>query len=172
METRITGASDDLIELEGQITEEFTGGWYDDAKYAGDILAFSDGTLLEVLYDSDGIWRVKRLAEGACDYSHTPGSVAEDRPDVAVLRGDLRWVVKSERGQYSPHIVKQAGPLTARGWRRSQNGKRRRARGRGFGTDTGSIAPVSIPSPSAVPPRRCGTMRPSSAKHEMTFLFS
>lgn len=107
--TKIYGASDDLIELEGQITEEFNGGLYrDEAGPRGDILAFSDGTLLEVEYDRDGIWRIRRLVAGACEYQHTPGELTSDTADVAVLTGDLRWVVKSERGQYSPCIVKVA----------------------------------------------------------------
>lgn len=105
MQTKIYGASDDLIELEGQISEEFNGGGDE-----GDILAFSDGTLLEVLYDKDGIWRIKQLAAGTCVFAHKAGSVKDDTPDEAVLTGDLKWVVKSERGQYSPHIVKTKKP--------------------------------------------------------------
>jgi len=107
-ETKVYGASDDLIELEGQITEEFSHSTYqDDAQSA--ILAFSDGTLLEVRYDDDGIWRISKLADGACEYSHKSGSVSEDTPDEAVLRGDLKWCVKSERGQYSPAFAKKRG---------------------------------------------------------------
>lgn len=107
-ETKIYGASDDLIELRGQIDEEFNGGHYDDDDpNAADILAFSDGTLLEVKYDSDGIWRIKQLVAGACEFQHKAGSVVDDTPDEAILRGALRWVVKSERGQYSPLIVKR-----------------------------------------------------------------
>jgi hypothetical protein len=63
---------------------------------------------LEVLYDKDGIWRIKRLVAGRCDFEHKSGSVKDDTPDEAILRGDLHWVVKSERNQYSPFIVKKA----------------------------------------------------------------
>lgn len=102
-ETTITGASDDLIELDGAVREEFSGGGVD-----GDILAFSDGTLLEVIYDEDGIWRVKRLAGGSCKFEMVQtGDVAADTFDIAKLTGDIAWVVKSERGQYSPLIVKR-----------------------------------------------------------------
>lgn len=108
-ETKIYGASDDLIELEGQIREEFNHyGSGDDSKAA--ILAFSDGTLLEVEYDDDGIWRIKRLAEGSCEYEHKAGSVEKDTPDYAILRGELRWAVKSERGQYNPCFARKPSP--------------------------------------------------------------
>jgi hypothetical protein len=103
MEIRITGASDDLIEIEGDIREEFSGGDKD-----GDLLAFSDGTLLDVTYDNDGIWRIKRLVAGSCAFEHQAGDVQADTFDIATMRGDIAWVVKSERGQYSPLIVKKA----------------------------------------------------------------
>jgi hypothetical protein len=103
--TQIYGASDDLIELRGLIEEEFSHdpGWSKDDQQDA-ILAFSDGTLLSLSYD--GIWRITRLVAGSCGYSHTPGSETEDTNDVVVLTGDLKWCVKSEKGQYSPHIVK------------------------------------------------------------------
>ena len=95
--TKITGASDDLIELKGQITEEFSHNSYEVA-----ILAFSDGTLLEVTYDNDGIWRIKQLAAGSCSFSLKPGIVADDTFDEATLTGDLKWCVHAIRGQYNP----------------------------------------------------------------------
>lgn len=97
METMITGASDDLIELEGQLHEELNP-----PSDEPSLLAFSDGTLLEIEYDKDGIWRIRQLAKGACEFSLTPGSVDDDTFDVATLKGDLRWCVLGERGQYNP----------------------------------------------------------------------
>lgn len=78
--TTITGASDDLIELDGQIREEFSHYGYDDDQ--GCLLAFSDGTLLSIKYDDDGIWRIARLATGKCEYAHQPGDVVEDTNDL------------------------------------------------------------------------------------------
>lgn len=52
----VTGASDDLIEVDGVIREEF-GVCDDDRHY----LAVSDGTVLSIVYDHDGIWRVNRV---------------------------------------------------------------------------------------------------------------
>lgn len=101
-QTMITGASDDLIELEGQITMEFPHDVEDPA-----ILTFSDGTMLEVNYDDDGIWRVKRLASGTCEFSLKQGVVADDTFDEATLTGDLKWCVYAVRGQYSPAWAKK-----------------------------------------------------------------
>ncbi len=59
MGLRVSGASDDLIQIKGDITEEFN-------HYAGDndegvYLAFSDGTVLKAFRDSDGLWRLSVL---------------------------------------------------------------------------------------------------------------
>lgn len=62
METKTTydvevyGSSDDLIELEGDIREE----WSNDDGY----IVFSDGTLLSVLYEASGFWRIHVLTLG------------------------------------------------------------------------------------------------------------
>lgn len=56
----VYGYSDDLVEVEGAITEEFDcvgrEGW----------LLFSDGTQLEVSYD--GFWNIRRRFEGTSAY--------------------------------------------------------------------------------------------------------
>lgn len=98
--TTITGASDDLIELDGQIREEFN--YYTRNEEGGALLAFSDGTLLSIKYDNDGIWRIARLAAGKCEYAHQSGDVVEDTFDVVTLTGDLAWCVLADRGQYNP----------------------------------------------------------------------
>lgn len=103
-ETAIYGASDDLIEIEGVISEEFNH--YDESPA---LLAFSDGTLLEIEYDDDGIWRIRPLATGSCKFEHRGGSAIYDRPDVAVLTGDLKWCVYAKRqGQINPAFVRKS----------------------------------------------------------------
>lgn len=52
-ELKIYGASDDLIEVEGDFSEEIGCYIQDDTKY----ISISDGTLLEVRYDSFGRWK-------------------------------------------------------------------------------------------------------------------
>ncbi len=61
-EVIVYGASDDLIEVEGAIREEFTANRDGEAN----LLAFSDGTLLEVTYTDAGIWRI-----ASADHSST-----------------------------------------------------------------------------------------------------
>lgn len=83
----VTGASDDLIEVEGGLREEFD--WYSDKPCW---LNFSDGTQLKALYDDEGIWRFERTREGAAEYSRTPGD--GEANDIVTLTGDVRWVEK------------------------------------------------------------------------------
>lgn len=58
-ETRVTGCSDDLVELDGAIYDEFDGYNRDHR------LAFDNGVILFVRYDRDGIWRIE--ASGLLD---------------------------------------------------------------------------------------------------------
>lgn len=88
-EVRVYGASDDLIEVEGDIFEE----WGHSNEHPA-LLAFSDGTLLELRYDEDGLWRITRLAEGTATFTNVPGNPTDDVCDVATLVGDLRWCIK------------------------------------------------------------------------------
>lgn len=57
---KVYGASDDLIEIRGDIVEEFGG--YDTDERPG-YLAFSDGTILRIQYgiNDEGIWRIAPL---------------------------------------------------------------------------------------------------------------
>lgn len=56
----VRGASDDLIEVEGDLREEFNF-YSSEEKYSG-WLAFSDGTLASIAYD--GFWRMHVFFEG------------------------------------------------------------------------------------------------------------
>lgn len=82
---RVYGASDDLIEVEGDISEEFSAT--DDINY----VACSDGTVLKLYYDGD--WYVKVVQDGT-----SPVKVRQaegDEPDysqVAEVNGDINWV--------------------------------------------------------------------------------
>ena len=101
----ITGASDDLIEIGGDFSEEFN--YYslndDEKRYLG----ISDGTVLSVKYDKDGIWRFSPLCQGSSEYSKIEGNVEEDTNDIVTLKGDIKWVlfgdaieVRFKRGKY------------------------------------------------------------------------
>ena len=88
MSITVYGASDDLIEIDGDIREEFNHLGTEPA-----LLAFSDGTVLSIAFDPDGSgnWRITPRAVGA------DGTVAieqvPDADDRATLDGDVRWVV-------------------------------------------------------------------------------
>lgn len=60
MATELYGASDDLIELEGDISEELSGG----DKSA--LLIFSDGTVLTIKYGKEhlAIWAITLIKQG------------------------------------------------------------------------------------------------------------
>lgn len=95
-ELTVYGASDDLIEIEGDISDEFT---YDHDE--PNFLAFSDGTLIEATYTQSGRWAISVLANG--DASSTKEDALSDegrrndgRPaysDVVTLVGPVTWVV-------------------------------------------------------------------------------
>lgn len=74
MSVRIYGASDDLIEVDGDIYEDFNPSHDDEASY----LAFADGTVIRVTYD--GQWHISRLAEGAAEYAHDAATSIDGEP--------------------------------------------------------------------------------------------
>jgi hypothetical protein len=91
----VYGASDDLIEIEGDLREEFNWIAKDGETR---LLAFSDGTLLRVWYDQDGIWRLSRVASGSARFEKVEGDVEKDTPDKVKLSGvEIKWVVFGEQ---------------------------------------------------------------------------
>ena len=80
----VYGHSDDLIEIEGDIRNEF---------YALDekdnFLVFSDGTVLQVVYNNRGCWDIRAVRKGTSEHSN----VMHDNDkttysDRFTLRGD------------------------------------------------------------------------------------
>lgn len=101
----IYGASDDLIELDGAIREEFTCYDEDEPTY----LAFSDGTVLSVLYDGQGMWRVNRVAEGSATYAKREATDPDDDySDRVTLAGDLAWCVYGKNYTRAEHASSSA----------------------------------------------------------------
>lgn len=84
----VDGASDDLIELRGAITEEWGYDSYSSGK--GDLIAFSDGTVLRIRHE--GPWRIVPVAKGSAEL-HIEQTTDEDGTDKATLTGDIRWAV-------------------------------------------------------------------------------
>lgn len=92
MTVRIYGISDDLIEIEGAIDEEFT---YDDNDGEGMLIAFSDGTVLRVIYSSSGVWRISPVQIGTTPLSidQAPEDDEDNYSDGATLGGMIEWVM-------------------------------------------------------------------------------
>lgn len=61
----VTGASDDLIEFEGAIVDEFN------SPNRPLYIMLNDGTLIKAFYDDAGIWRISVEKKGKADYSRT-----------------------------------------------------------------------------------------------------
>lgn len=102
----VYGASDDLIEVEGDIREEFTHG-----NDGADYLAFNDGSVLSVEYTADGFWRINRAAEGVAQYEKVEaidadGAAYSDK--VTLTIPDLarwEWVVCGHTLVKAPGLV-------------------------------------------------------------------
>ena len=89
----IYGSSDDLIEIEGDIVEEF-----DCTDGEERFLAFSDGTVLSVEYTNGGIWRINRVKNGGASYSKVEATDPDDEYSDKVTLGapslqNFYWVV-------------------------------------------------------------------------------
>jgi len=92
----IYGASDDLVELEGDIRDEFYAKGERDQP-PGAMLAFSDGSVISVLYVC-GIWRVNQVQRGSAKAEKVEAidAASDQYSDRLTLTGDLRWVVNAE----------------------------------------------------------------------------
>jgi hypothetical protein len=91
MKIEIYGASDDLIEIDGDIREEFS---FRDVKNERNYLAFSDGTVLTIDYTNDGMWRIAPKCIGSAVYEMVQGTDSDtDYSDHAWLTGKIEWVV-------------------------------------------------------------------------------
>lgn len=98
----IYGASDDLIEVDGDLSEEFSLPGDDKA-----ILAFGDGSVLAVNYDEFGVWRIHRILTGSALYEHDedPGNDESRYSDRVTLTGDLRWVLCAPDDETKLHKI-------------------------------------------------------------------
>lgn len=92
MTTMLTGHSDDVIELKGDLCDEFYPG-YEDQKGT---IGLSDGSLLHYEYDSDGIWRFKPIVKGSLFDRIELGSVSEDTFDVVHFKDGLTWAIMTK----------------------------------------------------------------------------
>jgi len=90
----IYGSSDDNIEIDGDINEEFSR--YDTSIEWPALLGFSDGTVLKAYYGEDGIWHINKEISGTCTVSRVLAKDPDgpNYSDVVTLEGqDIDWVV-------------------------------------------------------------------------------
>lgn len=92
MSVIISGASDDLIEIDGEDgspDEEFS------CPEQEALLAFSDGTALLIKVDGNGVWRITPEARGTATLTVDQAPTDDDRnySDRATLDGPITWVV-------------------------------------------------------------------------------
>lgn len=90
---KIYGQSDDLIEVEGDLSDEF---------YAHDgpnFVELSTGDVLCIYYGADGIWRIDHQVDtNTCDVhiETLPDEFEDDDPDpyteIARILGPIEWV--------------------------------------------------------------------------------
>lgn len=88
----VYGAGDDLIEVDGDLSGEFT--LRNGAPEVGDLLAFSDGTILRIGYTPHGIWRITPIFRGAAELTIEQATEGDETnySDRATLSGAV-WVV-------------------------------------------------------------------------------
>jgi hypothetical protein len=99
MALEIYGASDDLIEIEGHITEELNC-YATDEDEKGVLLVCSDGTVAEVKYGKPqgGIWAISVYAKGT-EFRELETCEDEDAgrySDTLRLGDGVKWVVSSK----------------------------------------------------------------------------
>lgn len=94
MATKVYGASDDLIEFEGDFSGE-VGCYGTDDNERGVLVVMSDGTLLEAKYgkNDDAIWGIKVVKKGTLfdKVDQCDDSDADPHSDVAHFKSGIKW---------------------------------------------------------------------------------
>lgn len=86
---RISGWRDDLITVEGMQPNPRVNL---DVSAKGHV-ACSDGTLLEAIYDEDGIWRFTVVFQGPSFIKKEKVSFMGMTSDVVYLQDNLKWII-------------------------------------------------------------------------------
>lgn len=94
MSVTLFGYSDDLVEIEGDVREEFNP--------TGDepvLVTFSTGTVASIQYTAEGAWRIIVLEPGTTvlDLQQCPADDEDDYTDRLVISSQVEWVVATDR---------------------------------------------------------------------------
>ena len=108
MTTKVYGASDDLIEFDGEFTGE-VGCYGTDDREHGVLVIMSDGTMLEVKYGKGGrgIWAILLVKRGSLldrveqcsDEMAQRLQDANPHSDVAYFRNGITWAYAATEWQ-------------------------------------------------------------------------
>lgn len=85
---KVFGASDDLIEIDGDFREEFQAS-SDEPNY----VAFSNGLLLRVTYNDEGCWEIKVIWSSNIKTEIQPNDGDKNYSDILTMDGDMHWAV-------------------------------------------------------------------------------
>jgi len=103
----LTGASDDLIEIDGgQVTEEFQYRPHGDGQY----VAFSNGVVLHIEYDRDGVWRIKPIRipnDVDVNITQAPVDDTDNYSDRALVDGPVDWVMVGDELSIAKNVDMQ-----------------------------------------------------------------
>jgi hypothetical protein len=91
----LSGCSDDIIFVEGDLNDHFTPGKLLSADSQCECLyiAFSDGSLLNFCYDDDGIWRFTIQYQGLLLKEKITGSIETATNDVVIFHPGIKWCI-------------------------------------------------------------------------------
>ena len=81
----VMGHSDDIVSVEGDITQEFSPPRNSETDRPECFLIFSDGTILNVKYAEGGIWRIVLIVSGRAMYNLEQSTMISKHADVATL---------------------------------------------------------------------------------------
>lgn len=90
MSVTVYGFSDDLVEVDGDVYEEFM------SPNGKGYLAFSNGCVLKIVYDESGTWRITPVVPVGLSVVQAPENDESIYSDVATIEGDIAWVVFGE----------------------------------------------------------------------------
>lgn len=95
---KVSGYSDDIVYVEGDLNEEFYPEMISDPDNDDLYMAFSDGTLLKVNYDEDGVWRFQLRFPGELFIEKTEGDIGTDTNDMVTFQPGVKWCVLGPKG--------------------------------------------------------------------------
>lgn len=99
MPVKVYGASDDLVEVEGDIREEFYAlGEFDNGEAKdGGYLAFSNGAVFRIEYTNQGVWRITPTVAYPAGHDfrviQTPADDEDNYSDILEMEDTIEWVV-------------------------------------------------------------------------------